>query len=84
MRKMKQQVQSILINSGSADAASNYDAFNIEDQCCEKQIVKVKFTDNDNIFKTGKLMIKNRIKSFDIFVNATKADKKDAKASFFI
>ena len=29
-------------------------------------------------------MIKNRIKSFDIFVNATKAGKKDVKASFFI
>lgn len=46
--------------------------------------MKVKFNDNDNIFKTGRLQIKNRVKSFDIQINTTKAGKKDSSASFLI
>ena len=44
----------------------NFEAFNIQDETIDRRIVKVKFNENDNMIKLGRIAIKNRVKPFTL------------------
>ena len=69
MRHMKQQISSVLFGSIQNN---NFDAFDIEDESIEKIIEKISFDESESMIKQGRVLIKNRIKRFNIIVNKSK------------
>lgn len=69
MRHMRQQISSVLYASIQNQG---FDAFDIEDEAIDKIVEKISFDENESMIKQGRLLIKNRIKRFNIIVNKSK------------
>jgi hypothetical protein len=65
---MKSELKAVLDGHQNT---GDYEAFDLSDESAEQEVLRVSFNEDDNPIKFGRILIQNRIRSFNIFFSKT-------------